>query len=145
MFTLILECSKQLESCLDELVKQGGPIEIREVAARFTTDVIGSCAFGIDMNSLTEKESEFRKMGKEIFRVTGMKLLWLKIKESMGVLYNFLGHFLPYDKTTEFIKQITVDTLEYRQKNNVLRPDFMNTLLELRKHPEKMEDIGTFG
>lgn len=33
------------------------------------------------------------------------------------------------------------DTMEYRKENNVFRPDFINMLLDLKKHPEKI-DIG---
>ncbi|XP_017757764.1 PREDICTED: probable cytochrome P450 6a14 [Eufriesea mexicana] len=141
MFSLILECSNHLESYLDTLVTKGEIVEIREVAAKFTTNVIGSCAFGIDMNSLTEEESQFRRIGKDIFHVRGMRLLRLRFKECMGDLYNFLGYFLPYDKVTVFLKKLTVDTLKYRQEHNVVRHDFMNTLLELRNHPEKLKEI----
>ncbi|GLG95590.1 Probable cytochrome P450 28a5 [Gryllus bimaculatus] len=34
---------------------------------QFTTDVIGTCAFGLQLNSMSESESEFRKMGKKVF------------------------------------------------------------------------------
>ena len=63
---MIFECAKRIESYLDILIAKGEPIEVRELAAKYTTDVIGSCAFGIEMNSFSDKESEFRQMGKEI-------------------------------------------------------------------------------
>lgn len=38
--------------------------EIKELMARYATDVISSCAFGIDSNSLKNPDSDFRKNGK---------------------------------------------------------------------------------
>ncbi|XP_076759088.1 putative cytochrome P450 6a14 [Xylocopa sonorina] len=140
-FSLILDCAKQLEEYLDVLIAKGEPIEVRELAAKFTTDVIGSCAFGIEMNSLSDKESEFRRMGKEIFATHWVALLKLRMKECVSDFYNLLGYILPYDKVTKFIERLTIETIEYRIKNNIVRPDFMNALIELRKHPEKVSDI----
>ena len=37
---------------------------------RFTTDVISTCAFGLHSNSLENPESDFRKMGRKIFKTS---------------------------------------------------------------------------
>ncbi len=38
-------------------------VDIKDFFARYTTDVIGSCAFGIEANSLANPESDFIKNG----------------------------------------------------------------------------------
>ena len=129
---------------MDTLVKKREPIEVRELAAKYTTDVIGSCVFGIEMNSLSDEESEFRRMGKEIFATDWKGMLKFRLKECVGELYDLLGYILPADKVNEFIKRITIETLTYRKKHNIVRPDFMNTLLELRENPERVKDISRF-
>nr|QBC73089.1 cytochrome P450 mono-oxygenase [Osmia bicornis] len=141
IFSLILDCAKHLEKYMDTLVQKGEPIEIREVAAQYTTDVIGSCAFGIEMNSMSESESEFRKIGREIFATNLTTFLKFKMKEWMPQLYNLLGYVLPKDKTMAFIERITISTMKYRKHNNIVRSDFINTLLELQKHPERVSGI----
>lgn len=143
-FSLILECANQLEKYLGILVAKGEPIEVREIAAQFTTDVIGSCAFGIEMHSMSEQESDFRRIGREIFATNLFNLFKLRMKDCCLELYNFSGHFLPYDSITKFITKAVVDTMNYRKQNNIVRPDFMNTLLELERNPQKLGDMGTF-
>lgn len=141
MFSLILECSNHLESYMDTLIKKGKPIDMREVSARYTTDVVGSCAFGIDMNSLSEKESVFRRLGKLIFATNLRKILSIRIQDMLPWLYNSFLYVLPRDEKTRIIMKLMTETMEYREENNVFRPDFINMLLNLKKHPEKI-DIG---
>lgn len=141
-FSLILECSNHLEKCLDALVEKGELIDVRDIAARFTTDVIGSCAFGVEMNSLTDQESEFRRIGKEIFATRFTKVLRIRIQQVLPLLGNLINDILPRNEVTKAITRITAETIEYRDKNNIVRPDFMNILLELKKNPQKLGDIG---
>ena len=138
MFSLILECSMHFVSYVDSLVKKGEPVNVREVAARFTTDVVGSCGFGVEMNSLSEQESEFRRLGKSIFNTNVQKIIKDRIRELTPQVYNFLLYIWPTDEMAEKIIKLTRETLEYREKNNLFRPDFMNILLDLKKHPEKI-------
>ena len=44
--------------------------EIKDLCSRYTTDIISSCAFGVNANSLQKPDSEFRKHGKAIFNFT---------------------------------------------------------------------------
>ncbi|XP_078052785.1 cytochrome P450 6A1-like [Augochlora pura] len=141
MFHLITECSDQLEKYLEKLEEKGEPIECREVAAKFTTDVIGSCAFGINMNALSNEESEFRRMGKKVFSTSLSNLIKITFRESLPKLYFFLMSLQPYPKVTSFFIRVISDTIKYREENNVIRPDFVNMLIELKNHPEKLQDI----
>ncbi|XP_017757740.1 PREDICTED: probable cytochrome P450 6a14 [Eufriesea mexicana] len=140
-FSLILECSNHLEKYLDHLVEEGEPIDVRDVSAKFSTDVIGSCAFGIEMNSLSDQESIFRRAGKKIFATNFLNVLRIKLQLITPTLYAWISRILPTPEEIELIIRITKETLEYREKNSIVRPDFMNTLLDLKRHPEKVADI----
>lgn len=141
MFPLMLECSERLEKYLEKVAEKGEPVECLELTAKYTTDVIASCAFGIETNALSEKESEFRRMGRTVFGVKLYQVLKLRIKQFMPWLYNLLGYVLPPSEITTFFTKVTMDSMKYRNENNIVRPDFVNILLELKKHPDKLENI----
>lgn len=70
MFNTILDCGHQMTNILNEIAVETGDGEIKEILARFTTDVIWSCAFGLECNCIGNPEAEFRKMGKRAFTQT---------------------------------------------------------------------------
>ena len=43
--------------------------DVKDITARYTTDTICSCAFGLDNNSLTEKDNEMRNLGNIIMTI----------------------------------------------------------------------------
>ncbi|XP_043265182.1 probable cytochrome P450 6a13 [Colletes gigas] len=141
MFPLILECSVTLEKYLENATAKGEPVECREIAAKFTTDTIGSCAFGINMNAISDEESEFRKMGIEIFATTPWKLFKIFIRDTMPWLYDILGGVIKVSTSDKFFTDVIADTIKYRKENNIVRPDFVNLLMELKNEPEKLQDI----
>lgn len=139
MCLVIVECAIQLEEYLKVLVKENEPIEVRELTAKYTTDVIGRCAFGIDMKSLSEGGGEFRRMGRKIFNPNFIEALVFSISQVNETLTNYLSRFTGSQKMANFITPIILDTIEYRKKNNIVVNDFINVLMELRDHPETIE------
>lgn len=65
--------------------------EIKDIFARYSTDVIASCAFGVDANSLTNPDSDFRKNGRRIF-----DFKWYRAVEFFSVF--FLPEVVPFFK-----------------------------------------------
>lgn len=67
MFPLVKACGEKLRQVIDQ-ISPNEPFDVKDLAARYTTDVIGSCAFGIETNSLENPNTEFRVMGKEVLK-----------------------------------------------------------------------------
>ncbi|XP_011865159.1 PREDICTED: probable cytochrome P450 6a14 [Vollenhovia emeryi] len=141
MFSLMSECADNLVQYIDKVASKNEPVECRELTAKYTTDVIGSCAFGIQMNALSNEDSEFRRMGRKVFNPSKTHMLRIKIRESFPRLYNMLGNILPQIDFSEFFTRVIVETMDYRETNNITRNDFVDTLRELKKHPDKLGDI----
>ncbi|XP_011689080.1 PREDICTED: probable cytochrome P450 6a14 [Wasmannia auropunctata] len=141
MFCLISECADNLIQYMEKIASTGEPVECRELTAKYTTDVIGSCAFGIDMNALSDEDSEFRKMGRKVFTPTWRTFLRISIRQVFPWLYNMFGYVLPQTDVTKFFTRVIVENMEYRETNNITRNDFIDVLRELKKHPDKLGDI----
>ncbi|KAL0110953.1 hypothetical protein PUN28_012777 [Cardiocondyla obscurior] len=140
MFVLISECSDHLVDYLEKLVKETNTIECHEVTAKYATDVIGNCAFGIEMDALANEDSEFRRIGRDVFRPPLTHRIRNTIKEYWPKLFDFLGHIVPDSEITSFFTRVIVDTMAYREKHNIVRHDFVNTLMEL-KNSDKLGDF----
>ncbi|KOC60364.1 Cytochrome P450 6a2 [Habropoda laboriosa] len=141
MFPLILECAEHLEQYLDKVVAKGEPIECRELTAKYTTDVIGSCAFGIEINALSDEESEFRRVGKKVFATGFKQILKFRLRQAFPWIFSLLSYVTSPTEITTFFTKLIVDTMKYRNENHLVRPDFVNMLMELKNHPDKLENV----
>ncbi|XP_068905352.1 cytochrome P450 6a2-like isoform X1 [Tenebrio molitor] len=123
----------------ESLVKVLGPdaeerrvIDIKQVLMRFTADTIGSTSFGIDCNSLINPTTEFSQIVDRISNHSGWKLLRIAIEEGLQNPGN-IEKIAYNDKVVEdFFTNLVKETIEYRDKNNVVRQDFLHMLMQLR-------------
>lgn len=67
MFPLVQKCGEKLSELIGQISPEE-PFNIKELAARYTTDAIGTCAFGLETGTLENPNSEFRQMGQKIFK-----------------------------------------------------------------------------
>lgn len=85
MYPTIIAIANEFKSTLDEMLvnKDSMDIEMKDLLARFTTDVIGECAFGIECNRYIIVEMQF-----EIHNVTSnISNLVLKIRTLNSVTW----------------------------------------------------------
>ncbi|XP_077285883.1 putative cytochrome P450 6a14 isoform X3 [Arctopsyche grandis] len=132
MFDSINSCADVMKNYLVNDIKDGNIEDVKEILSKFSTDVIGCCAFGIECDSFKNPNSQFRKMGKRVFHMPFHKAVLqmsLFFFPSMVTKINFsiLGSDM-----NNFFYNLVKDTIEYREKNNIVRNDFLQLLMELR-------------
>lgn len=132
MFDTLLECGKPLLQSVEDHVTQKKSLDIKEVLGCFTTDVIGSCAFGLECNSFKEEDAEFRRYGKKILEGQPLQAIKVVFALNFPNLARKLGFSLPSKDITMFFNKVVRDTVEYREKNNYQRNDFMQLLINLK-------------
>ncbi|KAF7286477.1 cytochrome P450 9e2-like [Rhynchophorus ferrugineus] len=109
-------------------------LELKDTYTRYTSDVIATIAFGLEVDSLTQPENTFYLMGRKITNfsgfVTSLKFfgyfmipsLFKKFKISM------------LDKgASNFFRSVISETIKVREDQGIVRPDMINVLLEVRK------------
>nr|UEN71151.1 cytochrome P450 4AV17 [Meteorus pulchricornis] len=133
MFYLLSECHEVLEESIHNAALNNSAIEIRDLVGKFTVDVIGSCAFGIQINALKDENSKFHKTVKKFSRPSYKSTLWRMLRTSLPKLYNFLGIQLIDPDVTEFFKDIVSQMVEQRKhEQDNKRNDFMDLLIQLK-------------
>lgn len=142
MFPTIVNVANEFVNCLSEMIKTDNEVEMNDLLGRFTTDVIGTCAFGIECNSLKDPNAIFRQMGKKVFEQPKLGTLGRIIVTTLPGLAKKLGIRLHHKDVTDFFLNAVKETVAYREQNNVKRNDFMDLLINLKNNPATSEDVG---
>lgn len=132
MYPTIVEVGERFRDHLKAVVKDHNILEIKELLARFTTDVIGTCAFGIECNSLEDENAEFRRMGRAVFDKPRHGIAVSILIGGFRDLSKKIGVKTVRDDVAKFFMNVVRETVEYREKNNVQRNDFMDLLIKLK-------------
>ncbi|KMY88335.1 LOW QUALITY PROTEIN: uncharacterized protein Dsimw501_GD22640 [Drosophila simulans] len=145
MFGTVSSVAHQLGGTFDELVgSQGAVLELHDLMARYTTDVIGSCAFGTECNSLRDPQAEFRQVGRRLFQNSNRSIRWRIFR--MTYLSSLVKLGLPvrifHPDITKFFNRIVRETVELREREHIRRNDFMDLLLDLRRQERKRTHHG---
>ena len=133
MFGTIVDVAQKFIATLDKETKEVQSYEIKDILARFTTDVIGSCAFGLECNSLEHPDSQFREMGKKALDIPiNLRLLFLLTFGDLS--RKFRMKVIPED-VAQFFISVVKDTVQYREKRNIVRfYEFVNSNEEYRRN-----------
>ena len=147
MFPLMAECAEQLDGYVTSRVAQSTVLECRELAARFTTDVIGVCAFGQQLDALVREDSPFRAIGRQFVAPSSRNFVSLRIREMFPWLtdvYTLL--FAHKAERDNFFINSVVQTMEHRKRSGVRRNDFVDLLVDMERDSSgRVGDIGNAG
>lgn len=144
MFHIIFDVGEKFLRHLDPLAEASQDIDVYDLFARYTTDVISSCAFGFDANSLENPKTEFVKMGRKVLHFSKLKALKIFFAMGFREKAKVLGiRFNDIDVQDFFIKVVR-ETIELRKKTGYERQDFMQLLINLMKENEDDFDKLTF-
>jgi len=130
MYPLMKEVTDQLESLLETL--DGQEVDVRDLAKRYLVDIISSCAFGINAESLKNKDSKIKVMANQMLDQRGFV-------RSFAVFAWFFCPILvdifrlPFveKESSDFLVDVFLTSYKERKKLNVKRNDLIDLLHEL--------------
>ncbi|XP_061726406.1 cytochrome P450 6B2-like [Cydia pomonella] len=131
MFPLIVERTERLQRTAAATAERGAEVDVRDLMARYTTDFIGACGFGIDANSIDDEDAPFRKLGKRIFTPSLRDIIVTVAKWLAPDLFKCLRTVAPEveQDTLSLVRSI----MEQRNYQPSGRNDFIDLLLELKQ------------
>jgi cytochrome P450 family 6 len=126
MFPTFLECAVNLQNHVNKCARSdNNVIEIRDLLARYTTDIIASVAYGFDNDSINNPDNIFRLMGAKVFKPTFRNGVRALITFLMPKMTNILGIRVADRDVEDFMFSMVKETIAFREKNNRKRNDLM--------------------
>lgn len=108
-------------------------VEMKEVLASLTTEIIASVAFGLDVKCIGNPTSEFRVIANKLFNPPVWRALKLFFMNSNQDFSRQLGLTLNDRQTIKFFSEMVKRTIDHRKKNNVMRQDYLQLLIQLKE------------
>ena len=144
MFSTVKRVAEDLVTALEKKSQENdcNEVEVRDILARFGSDVIGSCAFGIECNSLSNPEAKFHIMGRRMLNEQRHGELGNALIFNFPKLVQKLHWKMLPDEVSDFFMSLVRDTVKYREKNQIKRNDFLDLLLQLKNCKSIKTDSG---
>lgn len=136
MFDLVSVCAEDMVNFLHEESKGVDVLnkEIKDMFMRYTTDVIATSGFGVQTNSLRDKDNEFLRAGRNVIDFSSLKsTVKIFILHAFPRLAKALNLQYIEKSVRDFFIPVVFDTMETRKRNNIFRPDMINMLMEMRQ------------
>lgn len=147
MFTLISDMAEQFTDHLSKRTYSNNivSLEMKDLFTRFANDVIATSAFGINCDSIQDRNNEFYKMGQKTILdgfSDSIKIFGYTLSPT---IMEFLSIRLFDEKVTAFFRDIVVNTIKIREEKRIVRPDMIHLLMEARKGNSELsnEDIAS--
>jgi len=112
----------------------GKTLEVRDLTAKFTTDIIGSTAYGLDVNSFKDPNAEFRKYGKMIFQYDLIRAYEMLAIFFLPSIVRLARVKMFGKEPTDFLRKVFWEALTERMKSGVKRNDLIDILIELKNN-----------
>lgn len=118
----------------DLLSGDGRDLEAKEISAKFTTDVIFSCAFGLQAKSINDPNSPFTKAATDIFGFA----TYLRSAEVASFFFapaivKLLKLQWFSKEAGDFLRRVFMETMQLRISDGVERNDLIDLLIQLKK------------
>ncbi|XP_032682974.1 cytochrome P450 9e2-like [Odontomachus brunneus] len=149
MFELVSKCSREFSEYLADHPEECSSVDTKEIFRRYTTDVIATSAFGINVNSMKDRDNEFFTRGvdsTQLFNSFSFMLKFMLFRMSPRLMKALGMNFFP-PATSQFFKKIVAETIKTREEQGIIRPDMIHLLMQARNkeslsvHDMTLDDI----
>lgn len=141
MFHLIENCSHVFEKMLDQEIEKSNVVDVRTIVARYTMDCIGTCAFGVETNTMENIENNpFQKIGDVIFEAKCFRAFKNVARAIWPAIFYGLGFKSFPIEVDNFFTNLLTRTFEGRQYKPTSRNDFVDLVLKLRNNKSMAGD-----
>ncbi|XP_053974628.1 cytochrome P450 9e2-like [Hylaeus volcanicus] len=132
MFVLMSECATNIGQFLASLPADQRTIEMKDVFTRYTNDVFASCAFGINVDSMIDRENKFYAYGREALDIHSIGIHKIVMLYVFPRLAKRLGIRFIRKEVLEFFESVVSANIAARDETGIFRPDLIQLMMESR-------------
>lgn len=141
VFQTLFKCTERLTDILEKTTKRDTTVDIKHILARFGTDVISSIGIGQQCQKLPRSHGYDTSYGTPVFQISRSMSFKSILGKMIPTFAKYLTQFSHTEKeTNNFFKKIVRETIEYREKNNVVEKDFMHSLIQIKNFGKIRDD-----
>ncbi|XP_014221649.1 cytochrome P450 9e2-like [Trichogramma pretiosum] len=138
MFVLMSKCADTFSRTLLQTRADSPAIDMKDTFTRYANDVIASCAFGFEVDSLKDPDNEFYVNGRESLAKFGRFSLESFIMFFVPALGRRLGLQLIPKKNSCYFIDLIDKTMKERREKGRSRPDMLQLLMDAQ---DKTHDL----
>ncbi|KAF2893764.1 hypothetical protein ILUMI_12409 [Ignelater luminosus] len=140
MFPLINDASLEMITYLEQHSSKSS-LEAKDICAKYSTDVIATCAFGIQACSFKNENSEFRVTCKRMFDFSFSsafrQVSYFILPDLVKLLR--LSFFKP--EVMDFFRDVFWKTIKLREKTKGKRNDLIDIIIQMKEQPDNSIDF----
>jgi cytochrome P450 family 6 len=145
MYNTMYDVSNVMVKVAEVNATAGKTIDAKLFTSRFTLDIISLAAFGLDLNSLENPEHEMVGYAKQVLDFTGaFKQMKMMFMNTFPTLARMMNLSITPPEFAKYFTKVMSETIAYREKNNIVRNDFLNLMLQI-KNNGKLDDGENLG
>ncbi|KAK7103928.1 cytochrome P450 3A24-like [Littorina saxatilis] len=133
MDCFVKRCCQNLITSIDESVRQGKPLRVKELFGAYTLDVIAGTGLGLETNSQAEDDNTFLNNAKAVLGLSSLVTLPAVLASAFPFLVpalKWLGCSVLPDKETRFVVSTIQKLVEDRRNHSKkTSPDLMQLML----------------
>ncbi|XP_024883533.1 cytochrome P450 9e2-like [Temnothorax curvispinosus] len=141
MFQLISECAVNFSEYVMNVPSDKRVMEMKDIFTRYASDVIATCAFGINVDSMRNPENEFYVFGKKTTDFGFVALIKILMYQHVPSLIRLLNLKLIDDRTSAFFVNLVADTIRIREEKGITRPDMIQLLMDSKSKREPGREL----
>ncbi|XP_068083899.1 cytochrome P450 6k1 [Anabrus simplex] len=140
MFLLVEEQAAQLDHYFDDAADTGNPVNIKDVLAKFTTDVVSSVGFGIKTNALINPDDDFRRFLSKTFLYSPLGAIKVLAMFAGVPFLRLINATVLGTEISNFMRDVIWKTVQYRKETGHKREDFLDLLIQLKDKGNVQEE-----
>lgn len=135
MFNTVLNISNGMTAILDN-PNRPKEMDMKQLSVQVTTDVIANVALGLDTNCMKNPDNDFMNICKKVIYLTPFKIAKILFMTAFREFSKALGLRFFTKEVADFFMSNIRETINYRKENNIIRPDFLNAMMQFKKAAE---------